>query len=137
MALSDKFISLHITTWEKNLSGPAYPHRAKWPSRLFHHAPLENDANILKSAKLLSRNDSNNIRVRDVAAASVIDNNLRAHKFVRLYFRPRTPTQYYIEGIQKAGECHYGDTSHAPVLIMFVLDAKKSSVDPRNLLFRR
>ena len=40
------------------------------------------------------------------------------------YFRPKTPTQWHIEGIRKAGECNYGDPTHAAVLVVFALDAK-------------
>ena len=55
MGLSSGFISAHITEWEKQLGTPFQAYRAKWPSRLFHHAALENAALILRSGKLLSR----------------------------------------------------------------------------------
>lgn len=124
MGLSKSFIEAHIAAWQQKLTGPFYPYRAKWPRYLFHHAPLENAVSILNSGQLLSRNDSDRLRVRDVAAPGVIDTSHRAHRFVRFYFRPRTPTQYHIEGIRKPGECKYGDVSHAPVLIMLVFDAR-------------
>ena len=60
-----------------------------------------------------------------MAAPGVIGNTLEAHDRVRLYFRPRNPTQFHIEGIRKAEECQYGPNSHAPILVMFVLDAKE------------
>ncbi len=59
-----------------------------------------------------------------MAAPGVIDGRDHAHDSVRLYFRPKTPTQWHIEGIRKPGECHYGDAAHAPVLVMFLLDAR-------------
>ena len=65
------------------------------------------------------------MRSRDIAAAGVIDHSVRAHRFVRLYFRPRTPTQYHIEGIRKSTDLQYGSNAHAPVLVMFVFDARK------------
>jgi hypothetical protein len=65
------------------------------------------------------------MRARDVAAVGVIDHSQRAHSFARLYFRPRTPTQYHIEGIRRAGECQYGDSAHAPLLVMFVFHARQ------------
>ncbi len=49
---------------------------------------------------------------------------------VRLYFRPKTPTQWHIEGTRKLGECHYGDATHAPVLVMFLLDARSVLTQP-------
>jgi hypothetical protein len=122
MALSDRFVRDHIARWERDLASPYYPHRRGWPSRLFHHSPLENAVEILRSGFLRSRNDPANQRPRDVAAPSVIDTRLDAHAYVRLYFRPKTPTQYNIEGIRKKGECPYGEATHAPILVMFVFD---------------
>jgi len=124
MALTQEFVEAHIATWENNLRNVYRPYREKWPSRLFHHAPLENAVGILQDGNLRSRLDPRNNRVRDVAAAGVIDNRQHAHNAVRFYFRPRTPTQWNIEGIRKTGECRYGDDSHAPILVMFVFDAR-------------
>jgi hypothetical protein len=100
-----------------------YQHRKHWPSLLFHHAPIENALRIINSGQLLSRNGSNGVRARDVAAPGVIDNRDRAHDFVRLYFRPRTPTQFNIEGIRRPADCRY-ENAHAPILVMFALDAR-------------
>jgi hypothetical protein len=125
MALSARFVEDHIAKWEGELTKPWYPYRRNWPSRLFHHAPIENAVGLLKDGNLRSRSDPANGWKKDVAAASVISARAHAHNFARLYFRPRTPTQWHIEGIRKAGECSYGDESHAPVLVMFVFDARK------------
>jgi hypothetical protein len=124
MALTRQFIDAHIAHWEAELDKPWYIHRQKWPSRLFHHAPIENAVQILRDGSLRSRSDPNNKRTKDVAAAGVIDARVHAHDFARLYFRPRTPTQFHIEGIRKAGECQYGEASHAPVLVMLIFDAR-------------
>lgn len=124
MALSEEFVAAHIAHWQAALTTPYWPHRKYWPTRLFHHAPLENALAILREGMLRSRNDGNNTHPRDVAAPGVIDNETAAHGHVRMYFRPKTPTQYPIEGIRKAGECKYGDKTHAPVLVMLALDAK-------------
>ena len=123
MGLSPEFIDTHIARWSAALDHQVFPHRRHWPSLLFHHAPLENAVKIISSGQLLSRNGSEGLRGRDVAATGVIDNRDRAHDFVRLYFRPRTPTQFNIEGIRRPAECRYGN-GHAPVLIMFALDAR-------------
>lgn len=124
MALSAAFVDQHIAHWQGQLTSPYYAHRRHWPSHLFHHAPLENAVAILRDGCLRSRNDADNLRTRDVAAPGVIDARDHAHDSVRLYFRPKTPTQWHIEGIRKPGECHYGDDAHAPVLVMFLLDAR-------------
>lgn len=123
MGLSPAFVEAHIHRWATNLDHQVLPHRRLWPELLFHHAPLENAIKIIESGQLLSRNASNGVRGRDVAARGVIDNRDRAHNFVRLYFRPRTPTQFNIEGIRRPADCRY-ENGHAPVLVMFVLDAR-------------
>lgn len=125
MALSDAFVKAHIAHWKQELGSPYYPHRHIWPECLFHHAPFENAVSILSTGKLRSRNDPDNPRPRDVAAHGVNQARNHAHDRVRLYFRPKTPTQFSIEGIRKPGECKYGDTAHAPILVMLVLDAHR------------
>lgn len=124
MALTRALVEAHIQQWEAALKRPFHPYREKWPSRLFHHAPIENAVSILSEGLLRSRADPENARVRDVAAAGVIDARNHAYDFARLYFRPRTPTQWNIEGIRRPEECRYGEHSHAPVLVMFVFDAR-------------
>jgi hypothetical protein len=124
MALTADFIEAHIVKWEATLTSPFRPYRSKWPSRLFHHAPIENAVKILLDGNLRSRDDPANQRAKDVAAPGVIDARNHAHGSARLYFRPRTPTQYHIEGIRKRGECQYGDDTHAPVLVMMVFNAR-------------
>lgn len=123
MALSAAFVDQHIAHWQGQLTGPSYAHRRHWPSHLFHHAPLENAVAILRDGCLRSRNDADNQRTRDVAAPGVIDARDHAHDSVRLYFRPKTPTQWHIEGIRRPDE-YYRDSAHAPILVMFLLDAR-------------
>jgi hypothetical protein len=123
MGLGSGFVDAHIARWEEQLRSPWGSYRDKWPSRLFHHAPIENAVKIIQEGRLLSRNDSQGKRPRDVAGQGVIDASQRAHRYVRLYFRPRTPTQFHIEGIRRAAECQFA--SHAPVLVMFVFDARR------------
>ena len=124
MGLTAPAADAHIARWQAELGKPYYPHRVHWPSMLFHHAPIENAVGIIQTGEIRSRRQSEGHRPLDVAAAGVIDNRDRAHEFSRLYFRPRTPTQYHIEGIRRPNECHYGPAAHAPVLVMFALDAR-------------
>lgn len=130
MALSDAFVTAHIAHWQQELASPHYPHRRKWPECLFHHAPFENAVSILSTGMLRSRNDPANPRPRDVAAREVNQAREHAHDWVRLYFRPKTPTQFSIEGIRKPGECKYGEGAHAPILVMLVLDAHQILTHP-------
>lgn len=128
MALSPAFIDRHIADWQNGLENAYRPYRKKWPSRLFHHCPLENAVQIIQDGNLRSRADAH--QARDVAAPGVIDNTNAAHTYGRMYFRPKTPTQWHIEGIRKPNECQYGEATHAPVLIMFIFDAKKTLLYP-------
>lgn len=134
MALSEAFVDQHILDWTQQLGSGVRTYRKHWPARLFHHAPLENALAIIRDGHLRSRNDPQRLQVQDVAADGVIDNRQEAHGRVRFYFRPRTPTQFHIEGIRKDADCQYGSKAHAPVLVMFVLDAKKVLTRP-DMLF--
>lgn len=124
MTLSSEFVTRHISTWSDSLNRGFHSYRSRWPHYLFHHAPLENALGILEDGYLRSRNDPSNHRHRDVAAQQVLANRDDAHDKVRLYFRPRTPTQFHIEGIRKEGECAYGSDAHCPVLVMFIFKAE-------------
>ncbi len=130
MALGEAVVDEHIRKWKAELDKPWYPYRTKWPDRLFHHSPLENAVSILRDGNLRSRLDPANRRTKDVAAAGVIDNRDEAHQFGRLYFRPKTPTQWHIEGIRRADECAYGEATHAPILYMMVFDARSILTKP-------
>jgi hypothetical protein len=137
MTLSATFVAEHIARWEERLKSPYLPHRAKWPSRLFHHSPLENVVKILTAGVLLSRSDPGNERPFDVAGAGVIDTRETAHDFVRMYFRPNTPTQYHIEGIRRPEECQYGEQAHAPMLVMLLLKASVVLTQPEVMFSNR
>lgn len=120
MGVSQKTITAHIQEWEAKL-GPGY--RKRWPSRLFRHEALENVVELLKAGQLLSRNDAQCLIKRDVAPDEIINANNLAHSYSRLYFRPKTPTQYRIEGIRRPEDIWNG--KHAPVLYMLVFRAEK------------
>ena len=126
MGISNAKARSHIEQWRETLRTPSgYDYRNKWPKYLFHHASLSNATSILNAGALLSRHDAANLVHDDVAPAKVIASRSDAHEFARLYFRPRTPTQYQVEGIRKADECYLGDSSnHVPVLYMFLFSAE-------------
>ncbi len=123
MGLTSASARAHIGKWQAELHKNYYAWRRHWPTRLFHHSPLENAIAILRDGHLRARNDNCNALPADIAAPGVIDNRVDAHNRVRLYFRPKTPTQWHVEGVRKLGECQYGDQAHAPILYMFALDA--------------
>ncbi|MHC2001575.1 DarT ssDNA thymidine ADP-ribosyltransferase family protein [Methylobacterium sp. CM6241] len=123
--LDASVINEHIAHWEQRLTGGLYSYRCSWPSRLFHHAPINNAVEILKLNCLLSRNDSEGIRRHDIAGQEVIRTRTDAHSYSRLYFRPKTPTQFHIEGIRKPSEYWNNEpNAHASVLVMLVFDAR-------------
>lgn len=130
MTLQSSTIDSHIARWERALSFGAYGYRSNWPSRLFRHEPIENAVSILKHGTLLSRAEAaaQNLIVTDIAPSDIINHNARAHDYARLYFRPRNPTQYHIEGIKKADEIYKG--KHAPVIVVFIF--KSSEILCRN-----
>ena len=126
MGISIAKAQSHIEQWREILRTPSgYVYRAKWPKYLFHHASLSNATSILNEDALLSRHDAAGLVHDDVAPTEVISRRSDAHEFSRLYFRPRTPTQYQVEGIRKANECYLGDSSnHVPILYMFLFSAE-------------
>lgn len=118
MALDAAFVDAHIQRWASRFSGTD---RETWSKYLFHHAPIQNIAAILNTGTLRSRADlqGTHIDVADVGALSTRD---IAHGFGRIYFRPRTPTQFRIEGVRKARELH--NNIACPTLAMLIFDAK-------------
>lgn len=123
MGLPLSNIETHIATWQTALKKTSRPHRSNWPARLFRHEPLENAAAILRQGELRSRAAAEGEIVLDIAPDEIINLTDAGHQLVRLYFRPRTPTQYRIEGVRKPSEFYKG--KHAPTLCMMLFSAKK------------
>jgi hypothetical protein len=89
----------HVATWSASL--PSY--RCWWPKYAYHFTNVANAVSILRHRQLLSRTEARQrgLMVTDNASAAVIQATAPDHlKFARLYFRPRTPTQYHNEGIR-------------------------------------
>jgi len=98
----------------------------KWPRYLFHFSELSNVAAILTEGAILSREKISQTgkRVIDIASSDIIEHTPQGWKnFVRLYFRPRTPTQYINEGIRSKEEIKLG--AHCPVPVVLLFDAFK------------
>jgi hypothetical protein len=110
----------HVRTWSTRLAD-----RSWWPRYVYHHTDVTNAVRILESGELLSRAEAERRRVLAVDAApkGVIDQTSAAHlEYARLYFRPRTPTQYHCEGIRPVGRRwtdSKGHTAHCPVPVFF------------------
>ncbi len=98
--------------------------RKWWPDYVFHFTDLRNAVSILKEGALLSRTQAElqNLMATDNASRDIIASTNEEWKdYVRLYFRPRTPTQYRNEGIRPKDELY--DYAHCPVPIYFLFDS--------------
>ena len=96
--------------------------RRFWPSWLFRSDHVENAADILNSGRLRSRAGAEArdlIRVDSASPHIVGQLPARHRNLVRLYFRPRTPTQYANEGIRPQGMIEYGAHMPVPVYLLF------------------
>lgn len=96
-----------------------------WHPYLFRLDDVRNVASILKCGAVYSRNECNrrNLPHIDSAHQGVIARSHRSHDYARLYFRPRTPTQYVNEGIQRRASVAEG--AHCPVPVFLLFDAKR------------
>ena len=96
--------------------------RSFWTRWLFRSDHVENAADILNSGWLRSRTAAeagNLIRV-DSGSPHIVGGLSAQHRnLVRLYFRPRTPTQYANEGIRPQGMIEYGAHMPVPVYLLF------------------
>ncbi len=84
--------------------------RRFWSRWLFRSDHVENAARILNSGRLLSRAAAERgglITVDSGSPQYVGQLPSRHRNLVRLYFRPRTPTQYVNEGIRPRGRVQY------------------------------
>lgn len=96
--------------------------RKWWPDWLFRSDHVENAAAILNSGKLLSRAvaESERLIVKDAGSPEHIGQLTAEHRtYVRLYFRPRTPTQYANEGIRPKHRIQYNAHMPVPVYLLF------------------
>lgn len=98
----------------------------------YHYTDVLNAINILCSDYLYSRNRALNKRLmaNDNASNSVISNTCdEVREYVRFYFRPLTPTQYYNEGY-KPFPLRIDEHANVPVPVFFVFDLEKLLHNP-------
>ena len=98
--------------------------RQWWPACLFHCTDITNVVSILNDGELDSRSritSAGQLPV-DIASPQVIEGtSLKWQDYVRLYFRPRTPTQYRNEGFRPIGQREWN--SHCPVPVYLIFSA--------------
>jgi len=106
----------HVDHWSARLK--------EVPSFVYHFAHLENAAGILNQGEILSRSECIRLGLNpyDSASPSVIAKTPQSkQRFVRLYFRPRTPTQWHCEGIRPVAGIA-GHNAHCPIPVFFLYD---------------
>lgn len=119
MTALEETIRAHIQKWSELLKG-----RAFWPTHVYHFTDLHNVPGILQSGNLYSRRNAEELALIKTSAASsdvIAHTALARQRYARLYFRPRTPTQYRNEGIRPAARLWGG--AHCPVPIFLCFDA--------------
>lgn len=104
---------------QANWIGPA---RQWWPKYVFRFDDIQNAVRILQSGKVSCR--AKRGEALETASQEVLGHTEETWKnHVRLYFRPRTPTQYQVEGFRPQGQ--FGSLqAHMPVPVFFLFDAK-------------
>lgn len=104
--------------------------RLWWPFFLFHYTDIQNARQVLEDGFLYSRLQADTMGKIAVSSGSprvLLGTDTSIMDFVRLYFRPKTPTQYNAEGIhssQSLQESKFPD-AHCPVPVFFLFDSSE------------
>lgn len=99
--------------------------RRWWPKWIYRSDHVENAARILNSGVLLSRARAEHqgcIAKDSGSQRHIAEMTQRQRDYVRLYFRPRTPTQFANEGIRPSRMVRYG--AHMPVPVYFLFSVR-------------
>lgn len=104
--------------------------RRWWPKFVFHYTDIRNAVRILQEGYLYSRKhleDTKRLLVSSGSPAILAGTNTLIKDCVRLYFRPKTPTQYHAEGIRSQATLVTSKfpNAHCPVPVFFLFDAAK------------
>jgi len=102
--------------------------RRWWPHFIFHYTDIRNAATILQDGYLYSRKRLQNSDRSIVSSGSpriLAGTNTAIKDCVRLYFRPKTPTQYHAEGIRSRATLSASKfpDAHCPVPVFFLFDS--------------
>jgi hypothetical protein len=112
-------IKEHIDHWS-NALGPL----SWWPKFIYHFTDIKNAISILESGILYSRSEAIRLNLMQVDNASqdVINQTCPEYqRFVRFYFRPKTPTLFRNEGIRPVNQRELN--SHCGIPVYFCLDS--------------
>ena len=112
---------------DKLKAEPWLGYRQTWTDYLFHFTHAQNVAQILETGFLLSRSEAKRQGKLKVDSASEKILNKSPQKllnYVRLYFRPRTPTTYHMEGTTPKARRKYRDAHCAIPYTCSLISAK-------------
>lgn len=102
--------------------------RIWWPKYFYHFTDIRNALEIIDKGWIYARHKATESKLMhsDNASPSVIlVSSSKIKDYARLYFRPKTPTQYHNEGY-KPEEIRQSDiNANCPVPVFFFLDAEK------------
>lgn len=100
-----------------------------WFKYCYHFSHIENVISILEDGELLSRTlaISTKKMLNNNASQAVIDQTkLKYQDYVRLYFRPKTPTQFHNEGFKTKKQLEQSSLdAQCPVPVFLFLDIRK------------
>lgn len=99
-----------------------------WPQFVFHYTDIRNVVNILRSGYLYSRYHSEKTKQLVISSGSPVvlaGTDVKFKDCVRLYFRPKTPTQFYAEGIQSKSTLSKSKfpNAHCPIPVFLLFSA--------------
>jgi hypothetical protein len=118
MPVTVERVDRHVREWSKRLA--PFQTRSNWPPHLFHTCQLEVALEIIRAGRILCRHDVPRL-ICDVANQGALWNKVAAHKYVRLYFRPRNSFHLKTEGIKATGDPNRVDP-HMSIPITFAFD---------------
>ncbi|MHB0858566.1 MAG: DarT ssDNA thymidine ADP-ribosyltransferase family protein [Anaerolineae bacterium] len=110
--------------------GLARDERRSWPEFVYHYTDITNVRSILSAQRLLSRTRAEDSGCLEHSSGSTAELKVTGDQIrdsVRLYFRPKTPTQYHAEGVKSLTTlalAKYKD-AHCPVPIFLLFDAAR------------
>ena len=116
----------------KSLVGLNRDKKKVWTSFCFHFTNLNNAVSILQNGMLVSRKKAleSGIMENENASIDVINQTDEEWKqYVRLYFRPRTPTQYNNEGFRSKSNLG-ALQAHCPFPVFFLFDLERTLQKP-------
>ena len=104
--------------------------RRWWPKFVFHYTDIRNAVRILQDGKLYSRLQAERLGKLVISSGSpdiLSGTSQDIQDSVRFYFRPKTPTQFHVEGVHSAQSLSKSrfPNAHCPTPVFFLFDAPK------------